>query len=268
MSAMLKVSEAAMPYAHILVQQEDSAQVITLNRPEKRNALSLEMMQELTSALEETASGNLRAVIIAAAGKVFSSGHDLSELSGREEADYRKIFSACNDLMLAIRGIPQPVIAEVQGLATAAGCQLVAACDLAAAAAGAGFATPGVRIGLFCSTPMVPLTRAVGRKRAMEMLLTGRVIPAETAAEWGLVNRVVPAASLRAATRELAAAIAQASSYTVAVGKRAFYEQIDAAEVQAYRCASEVMVSNSQAEDAREGISAFLTKRAPVWSGR
>jgi enoyl-CoA hydratase/carnithine racemase len=264
---MLKVSEAAMPYSHILVQPEDWLQIITLNRPEKRNALSLEMMQELLEALRATALTDARVVILAAAGKVFSSGHDLSEMVGRDESEYRAIFTTCTELMLAIRDIPQPVIAEVQGLATAAGCQLVAACDLAVASSEASFATPGVRIGLFCSTPMVPLTRAVGRKRAMEMLLTGRTVSAELAAEWGLVNRVVSPGELRQATSELACAVTRASRYTVTVGKHAFYQQVDAPEVQAYACTKEVMVTNAQAADAQEGISAFLSKRDPIWPG-
>jgi enoyl-CoA hydratase/carnithine racemase len=171
-------------------------------------------------------------------------------------------------LMEMIQQIPQPVIAEVQGLATAAGCQLVASCDLAIAGEGAGFATPGVKIGLFCTTPMVALTRAIGRKRSMEMLLTGRLVGAQEAAEWGLVNRVVEAASLRAECLELAGQIAAASPYTVALGKRAFYTQVDLDQPAAYLAATETMTWNAQAEDAREGISAFLGKRRPEWKGR
>ena len=186
-----------MPYEHLTLVQEGPAAILTLNRPQRRNALSLALMLELMDALDSIGrDGEARAVILAAAGKVFCSGHDLSEMTGRDLTEYRQIFDVCSALMLKIQAIPQPVIAEVQGVATAAGCQLVAACDLAVAAEDAWFATPGVKIGLFCTTPMVALTRAVGRKRALEMLLTGDPVDARTAAEWGLVNRVVPAADL------------------------------------------------------------------------
>jgi enoyl-CoA hydratase/carnithine racemase len=207
-------------------------------------------------------------VILAGSGKVFSSGHDLSEMTGRTVAEYREIFDVCTGLMAKLQSIPQPVIAEVQGLATAAGCQLAATCDLAIASEEAAFATPGVRIGLFCTTPMVALSRSIGRKRALEMLLTGRLINARTAADWGLVNRVVPAAELQAETRRLAAEIAAASSYTVGLGKQAFYTQIDLDQPNAYGYAKEVMTKNSLAADAQEGITAFLGKRAPCWQGR
>jgi enoyl-CoA hydratase/carnithine racemase len=207
-------------------------------------------------------------VVLRAAGKAFCSGHDLSQLTGRDINEYRRIFDVCSELMLKVQGIPQPVIAEVQGIATAAGCQLVAACDLAVAAEEAAFATPGVKIGLFCTTPMVPLTRAIGRKRALQMLLTGELIDALTAAEWGLVNQVVPQAELASATARLAAKIADASSLVVSIGKQAFYTQIDLDQPKAYAYAKEVMSMNALAADAQEGISAFLTKRAPRWSGR
>ena len=203
-----------------------------------------------------------------AAGKAFCSGHDLSQLTGRDINEYRRIFDVCSELMLKVQGIPQPVIAEVQGIATAAGCQLVAACDLAVAAEEAAFATPGVKIGLFCTTPMVALTRAIGRKRALQMLLTGELIDALTAAEWGLVNQVVPQAELATATARLAAKIADASSLVVSIGKQAFYTQIDLDQPKAYAYAKEVMSMNALAADAQEGISAFLAKRAPRWSGR
>lgn len=244
--------------------------LLTLNRPERRNALSLDLMQELTARLEEIGASPASVVILAAEGKVFSSGHDLGELRcGADEslAAYRRIFDACVTLMTAIQSISQPVIAQVQGLATAAGCQLVAACDLAVAATEAAFATPGVKIGLFCTTPMVALTRAVGRKRAMEMLLTGKAIDAQTAADWGLVNRVVPAAELASSTRALACEIARSSSETVGIGKRAFYEQIEMDQAAAYEFASEVMSRNAASSDAQEGIGAFLEKRTPVWRG-
>jgi enoyl-CoA hydratase/carnithine racemase len=257
-----------MPYQHIIPSTEGQIGVITLNRPERRNPLSLDLMLELIGCLDEfAAAGHIRAIILAAAGKAFSSGHDLSEMVGRTVADYRELFDVCTRLMIKIQSVPQPVIAQVQGIATAAGCQLVATCDLAIASDQAAFATPGVKIGLFCTTPMVALTRAVGRKRAMEMLLTGKLIDASTAAEWGLVNRVVPAAELESATRELACKIADASSFTVALGKQAYYAQIDLDQPKAYAYAKEVMTMNSLAQDAQEGISAFLEKRVACWSG-
>src|SRR5580700_9040774 len=192
-------------YRYIVREREGSLAVITLNRPERRNALSLDLMLELIDCLESVAAEKeVRAVILGAAGKVFSSGHDLNELVNGNIADYRRLFDVCTQLMAKIQSIPQPVIAQVQGIATAAGCQLVATCDLAVASDQAQFATPGVKIGLFCTTPMVALSRAVGRKRAMEMLLTGKLVDAATAADWGLVNRVVPADELESATRELA----------------------------------------------------------------
>ena len=187
-----------MSYQHLIRSTDGQLGIITLNRPERRNALSLELMLELISCLDEMAAEtNIRAIILAASGKVFSSGHDLSEMVGRTVNDYRRLFDVCTELMTKIQSIPQPVIAQVQGVATAAGCQLVATCDLAIASDQAAFATPGVKIGLFCTTPMVALSRAVGRKRAMEMLLTGKLVDAATAADWGLVNRVVPAARTR-----------------------------------------------------------------------
>ena len=256
-------------YQNLVVSRESATAVVTLNRPERRNALSLGLMLELTSCLDEIGrSRDAQAVVLAAAGKVFCSGHDLSEMTGRDINDYRRIFDACTDLMLKIQAIPQPVIAEVQGLATAAGCQLVAACDLAVAAEEAGFATPGVKIGLFCTTPMVALTRAIGRKRALQMLLTGEVVGARTAADWGLVNQVVPAAELQPATRKLAARIGEASRLVVALGKQAFYTQIDLDQPKAYAYAKEVMSMNALALDAQEGISAFLGKRTPCWTGK
>ncbi len=255
-------------YQHLLEERVDSTLVITLNRPARRNALSLELMRELIAALREAgASREVRAVILAAAGKVFSSGHDLSEMTGRTIGEYRELFDVCTELMTAIQSIPQPVIAEVQGLATAAGCQLAATCDLVLASTEAAFATPGVKIGLFCTTPMVALTRAIGRKRAMEMLLTGRVIDARAAAEWGLANRVVEPGELRAASLELARQVEAASPLTVSIGKQAFYSQIDLDQPKAYAYAKEVMSMNAMAADAQEGIGAFLAKRAPEWRG-
>lgn len=245
---------------------EGNLAVVTLQRPERRNALSLDLMLELAGRLDGIAQKpEVRVVILEAAGKVFSSGHDLGEMTGRGIEDYRRIFDVCTELMTKIQSIPQPVIAQVQGVATAAGCQLVATCDLAVASSEAAFATPGVKIGLFCSTPMVALTRAIGRKRAMEMLLTGRAIDAATAEEWGLVNRVVAPEELSAETRKLAAQIAEASSYTVALGKRAYYKQIDLDQAGAYAYTKEAMSQNAMAEDAQEGISAFLGKRKACW---
>ena len=257
-----------MSYQHLIRSTEGQLGIITLNRPERRNALSLELMLELISCLDKmTAEKNIRAIILAASGKVFSSGHDLSEMVERTVGDYRRLFDVCTELMTKIQSIPQPVIAQVQGVATAAGCQLVATCDLAIASDQAAFATPGVKIGLFCTTPMVALSRTVGRKRALEMLLTGKLVDAVTAADWGLVNRAVPAAELESATRELACKIAEASSFTVALGKQAYYAQIELDQPRAYAYAKEVMTVNSLAHDAQEGISAFLEKRVACWSG-
>ena len=239
-----------------------------MNRPTRRNALSLNLLRELSDALGQVgADASARAVILASTGKVFSSGHDLGEMTGRSITEYREIFQVCSETMTLIQRIPQPVIAEVQGLATAAGCQLAASCDLAIASEQAGFATPGVKIGLFCTTPMVALTRTIGRKRAMEMLLTGRVVDAATACQWGLVNRVVAAEALASETRALAASIGEASSFTIGAGKQAFYAQADMPQHLAYAYANEVMTMNALASDAQEGITAFLEKRAPSWKG-
>jgi enoyl-CoA hydratase/carnithine racemase len=239
---------------------------IRLNRPERRNALSLELMRELIAKLEQVRdSKQVRAVILGANGRVFCSGHDLSQMTGRTVSEYRLLFDVCTILMQTIQSIPQPVIAEVGGIATAAGCQLVATCDLAIASEEAHFATPGVKIGLFCTTPMVALTRSIGRKRAMEMLLTGKMIDAPTAEAWGLVNRVVPSSELRPAAVQLATEIARASSFTIGLGKQAFYSQIDLDQPKAYAYAKEVMSMNALAGDAQEGMGAFLEKRAPCW---
>jgi enoyl-CoA hydratase/carnithine racemase len=258
-----------VPYQDLLLDFEDSIAVITLNRPNRRNALSLGLMLELIDCFSEIEQRNsVQAVILASEGRVFSSGHDLSEMIERTVGDYRHIFDVCANLMTKVQSIPQPVIAEVQGIATAAGCQLVATCDLAIAAEQASFATPGVRIGLFCTTPMVALSRAIGRKRALHMLLTGESIDAATAADWGLINAVVPASELKSATRKLASRIAEASPLTVGIGKQAYYTQIDLDQPKAYAYAKEVMTTNSLAADAQEGISAFLDKRVPCWSGK
>ena len=261
-------STPSVEYRDLLVSTDGPAARITLNRPEKRNALSLELMQELIGALRAMAAHpETRAIVIDAAGPAFSAGHDLSEMIGRDEAFLDELFATCTQLMQTIHQLPQPVIAKVQAVATAAGCQLVAACDLAVAADGARFATPGVKIGLFCSTPMVPVSRAVGRKRAMQMLLTGEPIDAATALDWGLVNQVVPADQLEEAVDQLVDAIARSSSYTVSLGKQAFYDQVDRAEPDAYEHTKAVMTENALAADAQEGMTAFLEKRAPRWTG-
>ena len=241
----------------ICVTAEGVVDVVTMAGP-RRNALSLAMMRALIGALQGCQG---RVVVLAAAGPVFSAGHDLNELVGCSAAQAEEVFGVCTELMSVVQSIRQPVIAEVQGAATAAGCQLVAACDLAVASEDAWFATPGVKIGLFCSTPMVALTRAIGRKRAMEMLLTARQVPAREAAEWGLVNRVVSASSLTAAARELALSVAAASDDTVSLGKRAFYEQIEMPQEEAYLYARGVMERNALAGAAQEQMRAVLEKR-------
>lgn len=258
-----------MPYQDLIAGREDNVAVITLNRPNRRNALSLGLMLELIERLDQTGQDReIRAVILAANGPAFCSGHDLSETVGRDINEGRRLFDVCTQLMTKLQSIPQPVIAEVHGVATAAGCQLVASCDLAIASENATFATPGVRIGLFCTTPMVALTRAIGRKRAMEMLMTGQPIDAATAAEWGLINRAVPAQELKSETRKLASRVAEASGMTVDIGKQAFYAQVDLDQPKAYAYAKEVMSMNLMAADAQEGISAFLEKRPACWAGR
>ena len=252
----------------VLVDRDGVAGRITLNRPEKRNALSLELMEELIAALDTVgADRDVRAIVIEGAGPAFSAGHDLSEMIGRELPFYQRLFDVCTRMMETIQRLPQPVIAKVHGVATAAGCQLVAASDLAVAAADARFATPGVKIGLFCSTPMVPLSRAIGRKRALEMLLTGDLVDAQTAREWGLVNHVVPAEQLEEAVEELVAKIARSSPLTVGIGKEAFYSQVELDEHRAYDLTKSVMAMNSLAADAQEGMCAFLEKRDPTWRG-
>jgi enoyl-CoA hydratase/carnithine racemase len=240
---------------------------LTLNRPEQRNALSLEMVRQLMTQFEAMAHDEqVRVVILAGAGPAFCAGHDLKELRAQPTVDfYQKIFGLCGRLMLAIADFPRPVIAEVQGIATAAGCQLVATADLAIASEDARFTTPGVNIGLFCSTPMVAVSRAVAPKHAMEMLLTGEPISAQEAERIGLINRAVPAAELTNVTMALANKIASKSVQCLKIGKGAFYRQIDMDLKHAYDYASHVMAENMQALDATEGIEAFLQKRKPVW---
>jgi len=255
----------------LLWNQHEAVGVITLNRPEKRNALSLELMEQMIELLKRIASEEtVKVVIIKGAGPVFCAGHDLGDMvkEGADIHDFRKIFRVCSDMMWQIHQLPQPVIAQVHGIATAAGCQLVAACDLAVAETEAKFATPGVKIGLFCTTPMVPLVRVIGRRRAMEMLLTGRFVSAQEALAWGLVNKVVEKDRLEEETLNLAREIAQYSRFTLGLGKKAFYDQIDMDEYSAYRYAQEVIAMNCTARDAREGICAFLEKRSPVWCNK
>jgi enoyl-CoA hydratase/carnithine racemase len=241
---------------------------LTLNRPDKRNALSRELLGELEATLCRIAEDRaVRVVVLAANGPVFCSGHDLKEMTGCTNAQYYELFSLCSRVMQRLRRLPQPVIGRVHGLATAAGCQLVAACDLAVAAEEAAFATPGVKIGLFCTTPMVPLVRAIPAKPALEMLLTGKPISARRACELGLVNRVVPAAELDAAVQEFVNAILASSPLTVSLGKAAFYDQLPLDEETAYERATDVMTTNATRHDAQEGMSAFLEKRQPQWRG-
>jgi len=239
---------------------------ITLDRPERRNALSLDAMRDLLAELDAL-TDDCAVVVIDAKGPAFSAGHDLAEMTARDDAFYAELFAVCTDLMLRLHDLPQPVIARVQGVATAAGCQLVAACDLAVAADTATFATPGVRIGLFCSTPMVPLSRAIGRKRALQMLLTGEPIDATTALDWGLVNQVVPTDQLDATVDELVAQIVRYSPRVIGLGKRAFYDQVERAETDAYALVQPIMAANAANPDAQEGIAAFLEKRQPNWAG-
>lgn len=253
----------------LLLESHHGVTRLTLNRPNKRNALSHSLLTRMDEALCAIAKdANARVVVIAGTGPAFSAGHDLSEMVGCSEDAYYGLFSLCSMVMQRLRALPQPVIARVHGLATAAGCQLVAACDLAVAAESATFATPGIRIGLFCTTPMVPLVRAIPAKPALEMLLTGKPISALRAYELGLVNRVVPAADVDGAVQELVDAILAASPQVVRVGKIAFYDQVGLDEDAAYERATDVMVENALHADAQEGMQAFLQKRKPTWSSR
>jgi enoyl-CoA hydratase/carnithine racemase len=275
-----QTSRATTPQPPILLRETltstlGSIAVLTLNRPASRNSLSEAMIGELHAALDDIRDdASIRAVVIAANGPAFSAGHDMKELTARRgdpdrgRAYFAQMMNACSAMMQAIVHLPQPVVAAVQAIATAAGCQLVASCDLAIASEAAGFATPGVDIGLFCSTPMVALSRNVPRKQAMEMLLTGEPIPAATARDIGLINRVVAAGSERDAAIALAQKVALKSAYTVKLGKAAFYRQAEMSLAEAYRYAAEVMTENMMARDAEEGIGAFIDKREPKWQDR
>ncbi|MCY4555578.1 MAG: enoyl-CoA hydratase [Chloroflexi bacterium] len=257
-----------MPNTPVLYSlNSDGVATLTLNNPERRNALSSPTLEALERLLEQIAQDpEVRVVVLRSEGPVFSSGHDLNELVNGDEGGYTTVFEACTRVMEAIRLLPKPMIAQVQGLATAAGCQLVATCDIAVAADNAAFATPGVQIGLFCTTPGVAVARSVMPKKAMEMLLTGRPISAQEALEFGLISRIAPPDQLAEQVSELARQIASASSHTLALGKAAFYQQIEMDRPSAYQFASKVMVDNLLADDAKEGISAFLEKRQPVWT--
>lgn len=257
-----------MTFQHVLVKREGEITTITLNRPEKRNALSLDLMLELTAAFREAGDGDGLGVVLAANGPVFSSGHNLGELAGADLAQIRRLFQVCTELMDTVQAIPQPVVAKVHALATAAGCQLVATCDLAVASDEAGFAIPGGKTGFFCHTPLVAVGRNVGRKRALEMALSGDVIDAHTAAEWGLVNRVVPAEQLDEATHELVTRVTRGSALSKGMGKHGFYAQIDLDQEKAYAFAIELMSSAATIDDAQEQFSAFLEKRQPVYRNR
>lgn len=275
MSAQAARAEAPQHQPILLRETVGSIALLTLNRPAARNSLSEGLIGELHAALNDIgADKGIRAVVLAANGPAFCAGHDLKELTARRtDADrgrayFAEIMNACSGMMQAIVHLPKPVVASVQGIATAAGCQLVASCDLAVASEAAAFATPGVDIGLFCSTPMVALSRNVPRKQAMEMLLTGEAVSAATAQSIGLVNRVVPAGTERDAAIALAEKVALKSAYTVKLGKEAFYRQAEMSLTEAYRFAAEVMTENMMARDAEEGIGAFIEKRDPKWQDR
>lgn len=255
-----------MDLKNVIYSEEDKIGYLTLNRPASRNSLSKELLLEMTMVLQETArEGRVNVVIIRGAGGVFSAGHDLKEMAEANLKEAASVLEACTMAMRAIREMPQPVIAQVKGVATAAGCQLVAACDLAVASSDSRFATPGTKIGLFCTTPAVFLSRNVGRKKALEMLFTGDFISAGEALASGLVNRVVPPEELDEAARELALTIAGYSLETLGIGKRAFYQQVNMEDFMAFNYAAGVILLNLTSENAREGMSAFLEKRRPVW---
>lgn len=247
----------------IAVARDDAVVTITLVRPERRNVLALPVLEALTEAFAEVGRSDARGVVLAAEGPVFSAGHDFADMVGADEAAAHRLFRTCTDLMETVQAIPQVVIARVHALATAAGCQLVATCDLAVAAASAGFALPGGRGGLFCHTPAVAVARAVGQKRALEMALTGDVIDAATAAEWGLINRCVPDDDLDAAVADLLGRATRGGRTSKGLGKQAFYAQVGRPQPDAYALAIDAMAAATQTEDAREGIDAFLAKRHP-----
>jgi enoyl-CoA hydratase/carnithine racemase len=256
-----------MAFDHLRASVEPPVGRLTLNRPERRNALSLDAMLEVETALEQlSATAGVDVIVIDAAGPAFSAGHDIGEMRDREPEFYDRLFGQCTRMMRTIRRIPQPVIAEVHGIATAAGCQLVASCDLVVAEEGTRFATPGVRIGLFCSTPLVPISRTIGQKRAMEMLLTGEPISVETAQEWGLVNRVARPGQLRAEVDRLVDQITRWNPKVIGIGKGAYYRQEGLDEAAAYEVTQPIMATNAASDEAQEGFAAFLEKRPPRWA--
>ena len=255
-----------MAFEHILVGRSGDYATITMNRPQRRNALSLAHMRELIAAFTEVGDGDCFGIVLAGSGPVFSAGHDFADVAGSSLPEARALLRTCTELMTLMQQVPQPVVARVHGLATAAGCQLVASADLAVASEDAGFATPGGKGGWFCHTPLVAVARNVGRKRAMELAMSGDVIDARTALDWGLVNRVVPAAQLDSAVHDLLDRVTRGSAASKGIGKQAFYAQVDLDQEKAYAYAIEVMASTSQLPDAQEGIGAFLEKRKPRWS--
>ncbi len=257
-----------MGYELITVERDESTVTVTMNRPDRRNALSLEHLEELLDAVQAVGASDATGLVVAGNGPVFSSGHDLAAMRGAELPAMRHLLRRCSDLMLLLQDIPQVVVARVHGLATAAGCQLVAACDLAVAARSARFGAPGGRGGWFCTTPMVAIGRSIGRKQAVELALTGEEIDADTALAWGLVNRVVDDAELDAAVAELLALATRGSAASRALGKRALYTQLSMGEREAYDYAIEVMAAASQLHDAQEGMTAFVEKRPPDWQHR
>jgi len=252
-------------YEHILVKRDGDTVTITMNRAARRNSLSAEHLAELLAAFHEAGTSDATGIVLAGAGPVFSAGHDFGDVAARDLMGVRELLTLCTDLMRTMQSVPQVVIARVHGLATAAGCQLVASCDLAIAAESAGFALPGGKGGWFCHTPAVPVARSIGRKRLMEMALTGDVIDAPTALDWGLVNRVVPDEELDDAVAELLARATRGSRASKTMGKVTLYAQLDRPEADAYAIALEVMASASQLPGAREGMAAFLEKRKPSW---
>ncbi len=258
-----------MSYEEILYSVKGPVGFLTLNNPAKINALSRTMIAEIIQVLDEVAlDESIKVLVIRASGKHFCAGHNLSEMINEGVKEYKSIFDQCSRMMEMIHEIPQPVIAQVQGIATAAGCQLVAWCDLAVAEEGARFATPGVKIGLFCTTPMVAISRAIGRKAALEMLLTGRYYSASEAKELGLINRVVSPEALEKETQDLANQISEASRFTLAIGKQGFYAQADQPDATAMHYAKHTITLNLGSEDAQGGIKAFLKKEQPVWKNR
>src|SRR5712692_1734225 len=257
-----------MGFEHILVERSGDFATVTMNRPQRRNALSLEHMRELIAAFSDLADTDVLGIVLAGSGPVFSAGHDFADVVDADLAEVRSLLATCTELMTLIQRVPQPVVARVHGLATAAGCQLVASADLAVASEDAGFAAPGGKGGWFCHTPMVAIARNIGRKRAAELAFSGDVIDARTALDWGLVNQVVPAARLDSATADLLERVTRGSAESKGIGKQALYAQIDLDQAKAYAYAIEVMAATSQLPDAREGMRAFLEKRKPQWRQR